>query len=171
MRKGRARLLVQLYEYLPHLQHLRCQGAHSCSGSARWLVPPSAAGPSQLLRSSPAGSFPLRTVPMLPPARMLPPIRISAASSLACALPTAVAHICAGGCSEPTPGMLWQGGFCSQVDYFPNATIAEYGRIIGEDAMQAEIFARGPIACSLNSEPLHTCAPVLTPPSPSPHVA
>ena len=49
-----------------------------------------------------------------------------------------------------------KGGFCSEVDAFPNATVAEYGRLIGEDAMKAEIFARGPIACSLNAEPLHT---------------
>ena len=39
---------------------------------------------------------------------------------------------------------------------FPNATVAEYGRLSGEDAMQREIFARGPIACSLNAVPLHT---------------
>lgn len=30
-----------------------------------------------------------------------------------------------------------QGGFCSEVDFYPNATVAEYGRIIGEAAMMA----------------------------------
>ena len=48
------------------------------------------------------------------------------------------------------------GGFCSAINVFPNATVAEYGRLSGEDAMQREIFARGPIACSLNAVPLHT---------------
>jgi cathepsin X len=35
------------------------------------------------------------------------------------------------------------GGFCSAISVFPNATVAEYGRIEGEDAMKREIFARG----------------------------
>jgi len=48
------------------------------------------------------------------------------------------------------------GGFCSAINVFPNATVAEYGRLSGEDTMQREIFARGPIACSLNAMPLHT---------------
>ena len=49
-----------------------------------------------------------------------------------------------------------RGGFCAAISTFPNATVAEYGRVWGVTAMQAEIFARGPIACSLNAEPLHT---------------
>lgn len=49
-----------------------------------------------------------------------------------------------------------RGGFCSEVDYFPNASVADYGRLIGEAAMRAEIFARGPISCSLNAQPLHS---------------
>ena len=49
-----------------------------------------------------------------------------------------------------------RGGFCAAISTFPNATVAEYGRVWGMTAMQAEIFARGPIACSLNAEPLHT---------------
>jgi cathepsin X len=36
-----------------------------------------------------------------------------------------------------------QGGFCSAINVFPNATVAEYGRLSGEDSMQREIFARG----------------------------
>ncbi|CAK9090670.1 Cathepsin Z (Cathepsin P) (Cathepsin X) [Durusdinium trenchii] len=43
---------------------------------------------------------------------------------------------------------------CKSVDIFPNATVAEYGPVNGADAMKAEIFARGPIACSINSIPL-----------------
>ena len=37
---------------------------------------------------------------------------------------------------------------------FPNATIAEYGTVTGADNMKSEIFARGPIACGVNAEPL-----------------
>ena len=48
------------------------------------------------------------------------------------------------------------GGFCAPIKTFPNATVAEYGHLWDESAMRAEIFARGPIACSLNAEPLHT---------------
>lgn len=46
------------------------------------------------------------------------------------------------------------GGFCSEVDYFPNATVAEYGEVRGMADMQAEIFKRGPIACEVNASPL-----------------
>jgi len=52
-------------------------------------------------------------------------------------------------------GFTSSGGFCSEIDIFPNATIAEYGVVKGEDDMMAEIFARGPIACYINSSPLH----------------
>lgn len=34
---------------------------------------------------------------------------------------------------------------------FPNASVAEYGIIHGEEAMMAEIFARGPIACDVDA--------------------
>lgn len=47
------------------------------------------------------------------------------------------------------------GGFCSQIDYFPNASIAEYGKVTGESDMMAEIYQRGPIACSVDATPLH----------------
>ena len=49
-----------------------------------------------------------------------------------------------------------QGGFCSAISVFPNVTVAEYGKLTGEDEMMREIYARGPIACSLNAVPLHT---------------
>jgi len=45
---------------------------------------------------------------------------------------------------------------CVEIDYFPNASIAEYGTINGASDMQAEIYARGPIACNVNANPLHT---------------
>ena len=46
------------------------------------------------------------------------------------------------------------GGFCSPLDTFPNATIAEYGEVSGERHMMAEIFTRGPIACGVDAGPL-----------------
>ena len=47
------------------------------------------------------------------------------------------------------------GGFCSGISTFPNATIAEYGNVKGADSMMAEIYARGPIACTVDATPLH----------------
>jgi cathepsin X len=47
------------------------------------------------------------------------------------------------------------GGFCSALDVFPNATVAEYGKVSGEDDLLAEIYARGPVACYVNASPLH----------------
>lgn len=47
------------------------------------------------------------------------------------------------------------GGFCSELDTFPNATIAEYGRVQGEMDIMAELYHRGPVACGVDAEPLH----------------
>ena len=53
------------------------------------------------------------------------------------------------------------GGTCSEIDFFPNATIAEYGTysimtsptdIVHK--IQAEIYARGPVAAGVNAIPL-----------------
>lgn len=56
------------------------------------------------------------------------------------------------------------GGKCVEIDMFPNATVAEYGIIPKEDksnpdydlvkAIQAEILARGPVAATINAEPI-----------------
>ena len=46
------------------------------------------------------------------------------------------------------------GGFCAGLDYFPNATIAEYGTVVGESKIMAEVYARGPIAAGVNAEPI-----------------
>ena len=46
------------------------------------------------------------------------------------------------------------GADCVQIDSYPNASIAEYGVVKGADNMKAEIYARGPIACGINAEPL-----------------
>jgi len=46
------------------------------------------------------------------------------------------------------------GGKCVGLSQYPNATIAEYGSVSGADAMAKEIYARGPIACGINAEPI-----------------
>jgi cathepsin X len=47
-----------------------------------------------------------------------------------------------------------EGGPCSGLDSFPNATISDYGSISGAEAMMKEIFHRGPIACGIDANPL-----------------
>jgi len=46
------------------------------------------------------------------------------------------------------------GGFCSALSTFPNATVAEYGMISGEDAIMAEIYARGPVSAGIDADGL-----------------
>eukprot|EP00956_Cyclotella_meneghiniana_P014023 scaffold20758_cov74-Cyclotella_meneghiniana.AAC.6 len=56
-----------------------------------------------------------------------------------------------------------QGGSCTALDYYPNATVAEYGRITVNDSnkeemvmrIKKEIKARGPVAATINGGPLH----------------
>ncbi|KAL7509905.1 hypothetical protein ACHAXN_009054 [Cyclotella atomus] len=57
-------------------------------------------------------------------------------------------------------GFTQEGGGCSALNYFPNATIAEYGMIHGNsiedrvNKIKAEIKTRGPVAASINADPL-----------------
>ena len=44
------------------------------------------------------------------------------------------------------------GGTCSAIMQYPNATIASYGAVKGSDNMKAEIYKNGPIACGINAE-------------------
>jgi len=53
------------------------------------------------------------------------------------------------------------GGACTEIDFFPNATISEYGTYTIltsptsiKHKLQAEIYARGPVATGVNAEPL-----------------
>ena len=46
------------------------------------------------------------------------------------------------------------GGKCVGLESYPNATVAEYGEISGADAMQKEIYKRGPIACGIDAAPI-----------------
>jgi len=45
-------------------------------------------------------------------------------------------------------------GKCGPILQFPNATISDFGQISGADAMQKEIFARGPISCGIDAGPI-----------------
>lgn len=45
---------------------------------------------------------------------------------------------------------------CVGLNHYPNISIDDYGSISGSSAMQKEIYARGPIACSIDATPLHT---------------
>lgn len=64
-------------------------------------------------------------------------------------------------------GFSDSGGECVELDYFPNATVAEYGEVGGDGIMsifedqtakahkiKAEIYARGPVATTINAGPL-----------------
>lgn len=48
------------------------------------------------------------------------------------------------------------GGKCTHIDYFPNATIAEYGTVESGNvhAIMAEVYARGPVAATINASPI-----------------
>jgi cathepsin X len=50
------------------------------------------------------------------------------------------------------------GGACTEIDYFPNATVLEYGLIKYDskvvEKIQSEIFVRGPVAATINAEPI-----------------
>merc|ERR1712232_1500339 len=55
------------------------------------------------------------------------------------------------------------GGSCSEIDYFPNATVAEYGMFDYDKfkckeglvkAIKSEIYVRGPVATGINAEPI-----------------
>jgi len=43
---------------------------------------------------------------------------------------------------------------CVGLSAFPNATVAEHGEVQGEAAIMAEVFARGPVACVVDANPL-----------------
>jgi cathepsin X len=43
---------------------------------------------------------------------------------------------------------------CKAVKYFPNATIATFGKVSGHHAIQHELYRNGPLACSINADPL-----------------
>jgi Papain family cysteine protease len=54
------------------------------------------------------------------------------------------------------------GGKCTEIDYFPNATVSEFGLIdYDEDDQEgtvhkimSEIYSRGPVAATINAEPI-----------------
>jgi len=54
------------------------------------------------------------------------------------------------------------GGKCTEIDYFPNATVAEYGLIDynpqdldgNTHKIMSELYSRGPVAATINAEPI-----------------
>jgi cathepsin X len=44
-----------------------------------------------------------------------------------------------------------EGGPCTGLAFYPNATIIDYGSISGKAAMMKEIYSRGPIACGVDA--------------------
>lgn len=47
------------------------------------------------------------------------------------------------------------GGKCTHLEYFPNATVAEYGTVEKDaDHIMKEIYTRGPVAATINAEPI-----------------
>merc|ERR1719265_2113205 len=47
-----------------------------------------------------------------------------------------------------------EGGPCTGLSHYPNATVSDYGSIRGQSAMQQEIMNRGPISCGIDANPL-----------------
>merc|ERR1712151_506044 len=47
-----------------------------------------------------------------------------------------------------------EGGPCSGLGNYPNATISDYGSVRGKAAMMREIYARGPVSCGIDAMPL-----------------
>merc|ERR1711968_295485 len=45
-------------------------------------------------------------------------------------------------------------GTCRPIVEYPSVTISDYGSISGAEAMQKEIFNRGPIACGIDAGPI-----------------
>merc|ERR1712217_370568 len=47
-----------------------------------------------------------------------------------------------------------EGGECTGLNSYPNASISDYGSISGAPAMMKEIYHRGPITCLVDSHPM-----------------
>jgi cathepsin X len=47
-----------------------------------------------------------------------------------------------------------EGGACTGLAAYPNATISAYGSVAGADAMKLEVYRRGPVACGIDADPL-----------------
>ena len=44
---------------------------------------------------------------------------------------------------------------CWAQETYPTISLSEYGRVVGDENIQREIHARGPVACYLNSDCIH----------------
>jgi len=47
---------------------------------------------------------------------------------------------------------------CTALSQFPNATISAYGVVHGEENIMVEVYRNGPVACSIDAEPIITYA-------------
>jgi cathepsin X len=47
-----------------------------------------------------------------------------------------------------------EGGPCTGLSRYPNATVSDYGSISGKNSMMKEIYSRGPIACGIDATKL-----------------
>merc|ERR1719436_1350539 len=47
-----------------------------------------------------------------------------------------------------------EGGPCTGLSVYPNATVSDFGSISGAEAMMKEIYQRGPISCGIDAHPL-----------------
>jgi len=43
---------------------------------------------------------------------------------------------------------------CTGLSHYPNATVSEYGAVTGRDAIMAEVYHRGPVACYIDANTL-----------------
>jgi len=43
---------------------------------------------------------------------------------------------------------------CTPLASYPNATVSAYGVVSGESAIMSEVYANGPVACSMDAEPI-----------------
>ena len=43
---------------------------------------------------------------------------------------------------------------CVGLSHYPNATVADYGHVSGAKAIMKEVYARGPVACGIDANPL-----------------
>jgi len=59
--------------------------------------------------------------------------------------------ICTDGVARTCSTFTESGGECVNLSISPNATVAEYGRVVGANDMAKEIYARGPITCGIDA--------------------
>ena len=114
-----------------------------------------------LVARIPKKVFVLKSIrPVLPAIRvvLVIPLQVRYRSVQTC-LPFYFVDTCECSCAHTHARLLdfctGMGGQCSEIDYFPNATVAEYGLIELDDnvvtKIMTEIYVRGPVAATINA--------------------